>query len=354
MPNPCVTVDLNKLAHNTKLVGDMCGRAGLSVMGVTKAFCADPRIAGAMLAGGLEWLADSRVQNIERLRQAGITAPICLLRLPMLSETDEVVRLAEMSQVSEVVVAEALARSAVKQGRRHKITLMVDLGDLREGLLPQNILRAAETMSRLPGLELYGLGVNFACYGGVVPTPAKLSEMLALADFIRQKTGVELPLVSGGNSVNLHLLPDGIPRGITHLRIGEGILLGRETTVRAPIAGAHLDVFALQAEIIELQDKPSVPDGKIGQDAFGNTPVFTDRGIRRRAILAIGRQDVNIDGLEPVDPGIAIIGASSDHLLVDVSDAGRTLAVGDVVNFHMRYGALISAMMSPHVDTILN
>ncbi len=353
MPNPCVTVDLGKLTHNTRLAVDMCRQAGLSVMAVTKAFCADPRIAGAMLAGGVEWLSDSRVQNLERMRRAGLDAPLCMLRLPMLSEVEDVVRVADMSQVSEVATAEALSRAAVKQGRTHKLTLMVDLGDLREGLLPQNILRAAEAMSRLPGVELYGLGVNFACYGGVIPTPAKLTELVELAGDIRRATGVALPLVSGGNSADLHLLPDGIPRGVTQLRLGEGILLGRETIAREPITGAHLDVFALHAEIIELQDKPSVPDGTIGQDAFGNTPIFTDRGVRRRGILAIGRQDVNVDGLEPVDPAVSIIGSSSDHLIVDLSDAQQPLAVGDTVSFHMRYGALIAAMLSPYVDKVM-
>ena len=349
MPQPSVTIDLKKLKHNATLVVGMCHKAGLAVMAVTKAFCAAPEIARVFLEGGADWLSDSRIQNIARLREAGITTPICLLRLPMPSEVDEVVRLANMSMVSEIATAKALSRAAVRQQVQHKILLMVDLGDLREGLLPQNILQAAESIARMPGLELYGLGVNFACYGGVIPTPEKLNELVDLAEAIRKATGLVLPLVSGGNSADLHLLPHGIPQGVNQLRIGEGILLGRETIARNPIAGAHLDVFTLRAEIIELQEKPSVPSGKIGQDAMGRTPVFIDKGIRKRAILAIGCQDVVVDGLEPVDRNISIIGASSDHLILDVSDAQASLAVGDVVEFNVRYSALITAMLSPYV-----
>lgn len=352
MPYPSLTVDLEKLTANTALVVRMCREAGISVMGVTKAFCGDPEIASAMQAGGPAWLGDSRIQNLARLRAGGITLPLCLLRLPMLSEVEDVVRVADMSQVSELATAKALSRAAFALGRRHRITLMADLGDLREGLLPQNILQAAKAMATLPALELYGLGVNLACYGGVIPTPEKLQELVDLAKAIRRETGLPLPLVSGGNSSSLHLLPHAIPKGITQLRIGEGILLGRETTERRLLPGAYPDIFTLHTELIELQEKPSVPLGEIGQDAFGNAPVFEDRGMRMRAIFAIGRQDVIVDGLEPRDPEVEIIGSSSDHMIADVTDARRPLAVGSVLQCNMRYGALISAMLSPYVTKV--
>ena len=45
-------------------------------------------------------------------------------------------------------------------------------------------------------------------------------------------------------------------------------------------AGNRQDTVKLVAEVIELKRKPSMPIGKIGKDAFGNTPVFEDKGIR--------------------------------------------------------------------------
>lgn len=350
MPCPAIFTNLAKLTHNSKLVVESCQAAGLSVMAVTKAFCADPKTAQAIQAGGVTWFGDSRIQNIARLKEANLGLPLCLMRLPMLSEVDEVVRLADMSQVSEVITAKALSEAALKAGVRHKVTLMVDLGDLREGVWPRDVVAVAKEMAALPGIELHGIGVNLACYGGVIPTHEKLSELVNLAQAIREQAGVALPLVSGGNSANLHLLPNGMPKGITQLRVGEGILLGRETIAREPIPGANLDVFTLHTEIIELKEKPSVPIGKIGQDTFGNTPVFKDKGIRKRAIVAIGRQDLNVDCIDPLDAGAEIIGASSDHMIVDITDASPSLGIGSILKFNLQYAALMTGLMSPYVS----
>lgn len=353
MPYPSITIDAGKISKNTELVVGWCRRCGVSVVGVTKACCGEPEVARAISRGGVDWIGDSRTQNLARLRMIGIDKPMCLLRLPMLSEVSEAVRVADMSLVSELVTAKALSEAALSQGRVHKVTLMVDLGDLREGLMPQNILPAAKEFATLPGLELHGLGANFACYGGVLPTMEKLRELVALADEIRRVTGLPLPVVSGGNSASLYLLPDGLPAGVTQLRIGEGILLGRETSYRQALPGAALDAFRLHAEIIELQEKPSVPDGLIGTDAFGHAPHFEDRGLRKRAIVAIGRHDIIPENLVPLDPGAIILGASSDHLLLDVAEVRRPLGIGSIVKFEMKYGALISGMMSPYITKVI-
>lgn len=353
MAYPSLTVDIGKITHNTEIVANLCRNQGISVVGVAKACCGEPAIARAMCEGGVDCIGDSRIQNLARFKEAGIAKPLCLLRLPMISEAAEVVRLADMSLVSEIDTAKALSKEAISAGRKHKVILMVDLGDLREGLLPQNILHYAKKFALLPGIELHGLGVNFACYGAIAPTTEKLDQLVELAAQIRQATGCALPVVSGGNSASLFLLP-GIPAGVNQLRIGEGILLGRETAYRQQISGTFTDVFMLHCEVIELQEKPSMPDGTVFvTDAFGNKPVFEDKGIRKRAILAIGRHDVIIEGLLPVDEGAQILGASSDHLLLDVTEVRRPLKVGSILKFELQYGALISGMMSPYITKVI-
>lgn len=353
MPYPTITVDLGKITRNTEIVVEKCREAGISVVGVTKACCGDPDVANAIRLGGVEWLGDSRIQNIAHLRTAGFDIPMCLLRLPMLSEVREVVRLAEMSLVSELETAKALSEAALDINVCHKVILMVDLGDLREGIMPQNVLRIAKKFAALKGIELYGLGVNFACYGGVVPTRTKLEQLVDLTERARKETGLPMPIVSGGNSASLPLVPDGIPPGVNQLRIGEGILLGRDTIARNLLPGAHPDAFSLNCEIIELQKKPSKPDGEIATDAFGNVPVVVDKGIRKRAILAIGRHDIIVEGLTPVDKGAEILGASSDHLLLDVTNVKRALGVGSIMKFDMQYSSLISGMMSSYITKVM-
>lgn len=350
MNYPVVKIDLAKLKANTEQVAKLCRERGVALTGVTKAVCADIRVARTMLNGGASMLGDSRLQNLRKLRGAGIDAPLMMLRLPMLSEAAEIVKTADISLVSELATAAALSRAAVQTHTRHRLVLMVDMGDRREGIMPQKILHQAEEILRLPAVELAGLGTNLACLGGVIPTPEIFTEMLELAADIRSRLGVPLPVISGGNSATFDLLTSGnMPEGITNLRVGEGILLGRETVNRSPLPGCHLDAITLYGEIIELQEKPSQPRGLIGLDAFGRRPVFADRGIRRRAIVAIGRQDTSPEGLSPLLPGLEVLGASSDHLLVDVNDSPVSLSVGDELGFTMDYASLIPAMTSPYV-----
>lgn len=346
---PKLVIDLKKIEENTRLIANRCFAEDIEPVAVTKVTCGDPQVARAMLAGGVRILAESRVENARRLREAGIDAPLLLLRLPMISQAERVVEFFQTSLNSELATIRALNAAAAKAGLIHKIILMVDLGDLREGILPQNLQETVAEIVPLKNIRLLGLGTNLTCYGGVIPTVENLSQLLTYNRQAETIYSRPLPVISGGNSSSLPLLLGGRLPAVTQLRLGESIVLGRETVAREPIAGAHLDCFTIEAEIIELLEKPSVPIGIIGQDAFGGTPIFEDRGNHLRAILALGRQDVVADGLE-TPAGVDILGASSDHLLLDVTNCPRPLAVGDSLSFVPGYGALLAAMTSPYVS----
>jgi len=104
------------------------------------------------------------------------------------------------------------------------------------------------------------------------------------------------------------------------------------------------------AEVVEVARKPSVPIGDRGQNAFGETCEFEDRGVRLRAILNLGRQDVVVDGIEPEMKGITVLGGSSDHLILDVEEAEREVKLGDELAFYPSYGALLALATSPYVQ----
>lgn len=368
MPYPRLEIDLAKIEHNTALIVRICREHGVRVMGVTKVCCGEHRVARAMLRGGVERIADSRVENLLKIRRAGIRVPLYLLRLPMKSQAAEVVEAADGSLNSELDVIRVLGAEASRRSRKHKVILMIDLGDLREGIwsdaAPDKVkgatpravkgpVDAALEAARVPGIELEGIGTNLTCFGGVCPTPENLGRLVQIAESLGERLGRPPETVSGGNSSSLLLAQAGrLPRGITELRIGEGIMLGRETVERRPIPGAHLDAFRLIAEVIEVKDKPSVPAGEIGEDAFGRNPAFPDRGIRRRAIAALGRQDAVLEGLTPEPSGIEVLGGSSDHLLLDVTDSPTPIRVGDRISFIPGYGALLAAMTSPYVEKV--
>jgi predicted amino acid racemase len=332
----------------------MCHQHGAKVACVSKVLCAEPAVLRAFVEAGADMIADSRTQNLKIVKESEPDQLRLLLRLPTPGQAEDVVRYADISLNSSLMTLRALSIAAQKLKTVHQVILMVDLGDLREGVWPDQLVELAKTASLLSGLHLAGIGANLACYGGVVPSVENMELLIECRDACRKAIGLPLKLISGGNSSSLPLLASGkMPKEINHFRIGEAIILGRNVLDRSPWQATRQDTLRVVAEIIELECKPSVPIGEKGQDAFGNEPEFEDRGWRKRAILNIGRQDVVVDGLEPLDPGIIVLGGSSDHLVLDVSDAETELKVGDEVAFYPNYGATLAASTSPYVNKVI-
>lgn len=342
-----VTIDEAKVRDNAARAHAML--PGIEIMGVTKVTCGDPRVARAMLDGGCAGLADSRLENIERLRAAGIDTRYWLLRAPVPGLAEDTVRLADVSLISELSIAAALSEAAVAAGTVHDILAMIDVGDLREGMLADALPAFIAGVAELPGVRIAGLGTSLTCYGGIVPSAENLGELVELARDAAIRLGRQI-VVSGGMSSSIELGAAGrMPRGITNLRIGESILLGVSTVTRRPLPGMHTDAFVLTAPVIECALKPSAPIGETAQDAFGGVPSFEDFGLRRRAILAIGRQDVDPAGIRPLDEGVRVLGASSDHLVLDIHDMPRPPAPGDALQFVPNYSALLRLFSSAYV-----
>jgi len=225
---------------------------------------------------------------------------------------------------------------------------MVELGDLREGIMPSDLEDNIKEVIALKGIKLAGIGTNLACFGGIKPDDEKMRYLSSIAENIEDMFKLKLEFISGGNSANYNWFLSTKDVGkINNLRIGESIFLGRETLDRKPIPELFTDAFTLTAEVIESKIKPSLPYGDVYQDAFGNTPKFNDRGLIKRVIFGIGLQDVLVSGLTPI-LNIDILGASSDHIIVDAKQTN--LKVGNTVEFNLNYGALLSAMTSPYIN----
>jgi predicted amino acid racemase len=320
LARPTVTVDLGKVRDNARTVVDHL--PGISVVAVTKVTCGSPQVGRAMLAGGARALGESRLENAQRLRDAGLTAPIWLLRAPTPELAGETVQLTDVSLQSELETVVALDNAAAAAGRRHAI------------------------------VDIAGIGVNLTCYGAIVPDEENLGRLAELAERSEKQLGRPL-LVSGGNSGSIGMATSGrMPESVDTLRIGETILLGVDTLTREPTLGLHLDAITVSAPVIECFVKPSLPQGRSAQDAFGNFPTFTDRGDRRRAICALGRQDAPPEGLAPVDPRVEVLGASSDHLILDVDGLERPPALGEAITFVPNYAATLRLFTSPYVHKV--
>jgi len=350
MTVPRLEIELKKIGHNVKKLRDLFGYKGISITGVTKAVLGSPEIANALVEGGISSIGDSRIANISKMRKAGIETQFILIRTPMVSEAEDVVRYADISLNSEISVMKQLSKYAVEQGKNHKVVLMVEMGDLREGIMPSDLEKTVEETICLEGISLVGIGTNLACYGGIKPTEEKMQGLSSIANDIQNRYGIKLEIVSGGNSANYEwfMTTDDIGL-INNLRIGEAILLGCETLHSREIPNLYTDAFTLIGEVIELKIKPSVPYGEACQDAFGNVTKFEDKGYIKRAIVGLGRQDIDTTGIKP-RMEVEVLGASSDHLILNIKDSD--LEVGDEIGFDINYSALVRAMTSPYVKKI--
>lgn len=347
MNAPRLEVRLDRIGHNAQVLVQRLRSSGIAVCGVTKATAGSPEVARQLLAAGVTSLGESRIENIENLRHAGITDRIVLIRSPMVSQVDRIVASADVSLNSEIEVIEQLSVSACRRRRHHGIILMVELGDLREGIMPGDLHDTVRNVLEFPGVVLQGIGTNLACQNGVVPDPSNMAELSALATSVEAAFGIDLAVVSGGNSANLPwALEPGAEMGrINQLRLGESILLGREPIRRSVLDGLHADAISLVGEVIESKMKPAQPRGVLGQTAFGPGAAVGGTAGGHRVIVALGRQDVDVDGIVAPD-GFEILGASSDHLVLHSATAPR---VGSELHFELNYSALMRAMASPFV-----
>lgn len=347
---PRLEIDLEKIQFNARSLVKQLGVQGISVMAVMKATLGAPEIANALRQAGVKTLGDARIENIIKMRHSGVPGPMAMIRSPMISQVAQVVKYAELSFNTELDVVRMLSAAAQKAKRMHGIVLMVELGDLREGILPKDLNDTVRDILCLPNIIFKGIGTNLACRSGVSPDDVNMAELSAFADSIESSFGFPLDIVSGGNSANLDWALNGADTGrINNLRLGESILLGCDPLHRQPIAGLHTDAITLVAEVIESKVKPSQPWGTIAQNAFGEPTIPKTKGHIQQAILAIGRQDIDPLGLEPPQ-GVEILEASSDHLVCKTNR--HAYPVGTEVAFQLNYGALLRAMTSPFVSTL--
>lgn len=355
---PRLVIDLDKLRHNIDEINARCQDNGVEIAGVVKGCTGLIECAEQFDNAGCRFIASSRLEQLEPLKARGIKTPLMMIRIPMISEAADVVRLTDISLNSEIEVLKELDKQAQLQNKKHKVILMIDLGDLREGFWDRQELMNAALMveNDLDNLELAGVGTNLGCYGAIEPTPEKLQELIDCAEAIEEKIGRKLEFISGGATSTLpRVFEENLPSRINLLRLGEGILLAKDLQDLwgYDMSYMHRDVFTLQTEVIEVKNKPTYPVGEIMFDAFGNKPTYEDRGIRKRALVALGKVDYAFpEELIPREEGITVVGASSDHTILDVEDAKRDIKVGDIIEFDLCYATMVYITNSDNIEKV--
>jgi predicted amino acid racemase len=352
---PLLEFNLKKLYHNTEIVTKLCENYGIKVAGIIKGFGGIPEGAEEMAKGGCYQIGSSRIDQLRVLKERGFDVPLLLVRIPMMCEIEDVVKYSDLSLVSEKETLDLLNSEAKKQDKVYGVVLMYDLGDLREGVfLKEDLIKLALYVEYdLNNLYLEGIGTNLSCYGSVAPSKENLNRLAEAATEIEEKLNRNLNIVSGGGTTTLPLLVrGGVPKKINHLRIGEGINNTQDLPLYwdTNIEGLDPDVFVLKAQIVELNEKPTHPIGQLMVNAFGDLPHYDDRGIRKRAIVALGNQDLGDSSrLVPKDKDMIVLGASSDHTILDIHDCKSQYKLGDIVEFNILYQAMLMTSLSDYV-----
>lgn len=347
-------IDLEVLRHNLTVVNSWAERHHAGWTLVTKVLCGHTESLKALKALGVRSIADSRLDNLQTVESVKPDFETWYLRVPDLSSVQQVVTLADVSLNSEIDVIEALNQEARRQNKKHRIIIMIELGDLREGILPGTLTKFYEQVFELSNIEVLGIGANIGCLAGVIPNVDQFMQLVLYRELLELKFQRKLSLISAGSTAVLPLLLDGqLPKAINHFRIGEAVFLGSDLINGGTLPGLRDDVMLLEAEIVEIKEKGLVPTAETGSVAPFEAELQDEaapgqRGYR--ALLSIGQLDSDIAGLTPLDSNHKIAGASSDITVVNLGDDPAGLKVGDMMKFRLNYSALLRCMAGRYVE----
>ena len=348
-----LSMDKKKLQDNFKYLDKLFTKNDINWAIVSKVLCGHKQLLEVLIEIGTKQVCDSRLSHLEMIKEIDPNVITLYIKPPSMLDIQDVVKFADISINTEYETIYAISVEAKKQKKTHKVIIMIELGELREGVVREEFLDFYKGVFELDNIEVVGIGANFSCLYGVLPNPDKLIQLCLYEQLIEAKFNRLIPFVSGGSSVVIPLiLNNTLPRGINHFRVGETLFFGTDIYNEKLIKGMHNDIFKLHAEIIELSEKPVVPNGEMGTNVEGKSYEFDAKDLGKtsyRAIINLGLLDVNEKHIWSDDKDIVFVGASSDMIVIDIGDNKSNYKVGDMLEFHMDYMGLLHLMNSKYI-----
>ena len=347
----------DRLKHNYQFLDNLFARRNIQWGVVSKLLCGNKAFIQELIDLGAREIHDSRISNLRVIKQLDADIQTVYIKPPAKRSITSVVEWADVSFNSELWTIQMLSEEAVRQDKKHKVIIMIEMGDLREGVLGEELLDFYGQVIRLPNIEISGIGTNLNCLHGVMPSQDKLIQLSLYKQLIEAKFDIRIPWVSGGTSVTVPLMLKNMrPMAVNHFRVGECLYFGNDLFTGELIEGMRPDVFKLFAEVIEVSEKPTVPIGVLGANVEGKTTDITDADFSKtslRAILDIGLLDIQPEYLEPDDEGIRVAEASSDMLVLDLENAASDYKVGDLISFKLKYMGALRLMNSDYISKVV-
>ncbi|MCF8373456.1 MAG: alanine racemase [Bacteroidales bacterium] len=349
-----ITLDVKKLKENFDFLDKLFIKNDIQWSVVSKLLCGNKDYLSVLLNLGITQVCDSRVSNLETIKSINPNIETIYIKPPAKQAIESVVKFADVSMNTEIKTIMMLSKEAQKQKKVHKIIIMIELGDLREGVMGEDFMKFYEKVFKLKNIEVVGIGTNLSCLYGVLPNHDKLIQLSLYEQLIEAKFDRQIPYVSGGSSVTIPLIFQNLlPKGINHFRVGETLFLGTDVYNNTTFSRMNHDVFRLYSEIIEVTEKPIMPMGEMGTNVDGGSFEMDEESIGKtmyRAIIDIGLLDVEKKHIEPVDPDISFVGASSDMFVFDLGDNKKKYNVGDILEFKLDYMGTLRVINSKYID----
>lgn len=349
-----ITLNTHKLYHNYSYLEELFGKHTIDWAIVGKLLCGNETFLKVLLEMSDKEICDSRLSNLKTIKKLSPQTKTVYIKPPAKRLAKQIVEFADVSFNTEIGTVEALSREAVLQKKKHKIVIMVEMGELREGIMAKNLPSFFGEVEKLPNIEVVAIGTNLNCLNGILPDQKKLEKLNRYKEILEEQYNKKIPYLSAGSSVTIPLIfRNEVPESINHFRIGETLFFGTDVYKDSVIKGMDQSVFTMTVEIIELIKKPMVPTGKKGTNLTGDSPEFNEEDLGKtsvRAIVDVGLLDIDPKNIQPKDAEIEIIGASSDMLILELGENTQQLKAGDTLNFSMNYMAVLRAMNSHYVD----
>lgn len=349
-----ITLDIKKLKSNFDYLNMLFKKNNIEWSIVSKLLSGNKVYLIELLKFDINQICDSRVSNLKMIKSLNPKIETIYIKPPAKRAIPSVVKYADVSMNTEFETIKLLAEEAKKQNKMHKIIIMIELGELREGVMGEDFMAFYESVFKLKNIKVVGIGTNLTCLYGVLPNHDKLIQLSLYEQLIEARFNRQIEFVSGGSSVTIPLIFQNLlPKGINHFRVGETLFLGTDVYNNKPFKKMHSDIFKLYSEIIELTEKPMVPAGELGTNVEGEDFEFDPVNIgetSNRAIIDIGLLDVDTDHLELVDKAITVAGASSDMIVIDLGENSKKYKVGDLIEFKLDYMGTLRILNSKYIE----
>jgi len=352
-------IHIDRLIDNIEKINDLLNEHGKQWSLVVKVLGTDQAVLERILTHPVikcsHSIAVSQWKSLKLIKTIDPRIRTLYIKPPAIANVPRIVRYADISLNSSLATIQALSKEAVKQDKIHQVLVMIEMGELREGIKREGIIAFYKRVFQLPNIEVVGLGTNLGCMYGIQPTYDKLIQLVLYAQLLEAKFKRKLPLISGASSITIPMLEKGrVPHNMNHFRIGEAVFLGTSPLNNKQVLDLNTGAFTFEANIVELYKKEQQPDGTICDGAVGHVARYNPSDQQSfRAILDFGELDVDHDNLIPEDPNVRFFGNSSDLTVYDLGDNPQHYTTGDTIRFGLKYMGLAKLMYSRFVEKVM-